>query len=194
MDRMDSESNTPENYLQKVCEGLEELRRGNKNDIRESQIEAVQGLNKITSDLNKYLFTVATFLIPILFSLVTLNEIRQKLDQKDGVLIALATIFLFVSLTLGFIHMVSESKFFKKTIYNADKKLKLWSSISFWPSAPLPNKVREYVDEYDSIKKKVDEISDEIESESTNIFLIGQGTFSLIGILLIIVVIFGKIP
>ncbi len=181
-------------YLLKVCEGLEELRKGNKADIRESQIEAFNGLNKVTSDLNKYLLTVSTALIPIIFSLVTINEIRQKLNQRDGALIAVAIIFLFASLVLGFIHMISESRFFKKWIKFEDKKLKLWASTSFWPSAPIPTKIKEYIDEYDLIRKKVDEISTDMEKESTNIFLIGQGAAWLVGVLLVIIVTLGKLP
>jgi len=189
----DTFKNDP-NYLLKVCEGLEELRRGNKNDIRESQVKQVDGLNRVISDINKYLLTVATALIPIIFSLVTINEIRQKLNQKDGNLIAAAIVLLFISLVFGFIHMITESSFFRKGIRSEEKKLKMWSSTSFWPGVPSPSKIKEYIEEYDSIKKNVDKILSEMPMESTNNFLVAQGVSWLLGLLFIVFVIFGKLP
>ena len=182
------------NYLLKVCEGLESLRQGNKNDIRESQIEAFNGTNKIVSDLNKYLFTVGTLLIPILFSLVTIGDIRQRLDQRDSVLIMLSLVFLFTSLVSGFVHMISELKYFRKWLKNQDKKLRLWATTSFWPSDPSPEKIKDYINDYDSLKQKSDDIALEMEKESTMIFLIFQGVFWFIGIIPIVIIIFRYLP
>lgn len=145
-------------YLSDTCKALEELRRANKDDIRQSQTQAFLGANKVVSDLNKYLFTVATLLIPILFSLVTVDEIRKRLNPGDNILIILSIFFLFLSLILGFIHMFSEYKFFRKWLKNEEKKLKVWSSTSFWPGAPSADKINEYIKEYDSKKLRVDDI------------------------------------
>jgi len=189
----DTLKNNP-NYLLDVCKGLEELRRGNKNDIKQSQIEAFLGANQVVSNINKYFFTVATLLIPIIFSLVTIDEIRRKLNQGDSVLVVLSIIFLFLSLIAGFIHMLVEYKFFRKWLKEEDRKLKLWSSTSFWPSVPLPDKIKDYINEYDSTKSKTDDISSEMEQESQTIYLIAQGTFWFIGVVSIICIIFRQLP
>src|SRR5690606_28746680 len=120
------------NYLLKVCQGLEQLRVGNKSDIRQSQTEAYHGENKVLSDLNKYLFGFATLLVPIIFSLSSVDEIRKNLDNSDGLLIELSLIFLFSSLIAGLMHIISEYKFFNRWHKNQDKKLKRWATISFW--------------------------------------------------------------
>lgn len=191
---MDNKLPDDPNYLLRVCEGLEQLRRGNRDDLRQSQVEGVQSHNRVVSDINKYLLTVATALIPIIFSLVTINEIRRKLNQRDDTLIEMALIFLFASLVFGFAHMISETLFFRKAIKSANRRLKLWASISFWPGSPTLGKVKEYLDEYELLREKTADISSEYVNESTNIFLILQGVSWLTGVLLVIVVTIGKLP
>lgn len=185
--------NNPE-YLLRVCQGLEELRKGNKEDIRQSQIEAFEGGNKVVADLNKYLFSVATIVIPIIFSLTTIKEIRQILDQRSALLIKLSIISLFSSLFFGFFHMISEYNFFKIWLQNTEKKLKKWSSVSFWPGAPIPSKIKEYINEYETIKSQVDEIGADIERESSKINLILQAVFWSIGVLFITSATFYLLP
>lgn len=181
-------------YLLRVCEGLEQLRVGNKNDIRQSQTEAYLGGNKVVSDLNKYLFSFTTVLIPVIFSLLSVTEIMKSLDKFDGLLIQLALVFLFSSLLAGLLHMVAEYKFFDKWLKNQNSKLKLWSSTSFWPSAPIPSKIEEYITEYDSMKKQADDIEDEMQNKSYLTNLIMQCVLSLTGILFLIITIFRILP
>lgn len=191
--KRDNLKNSPD-YLLNVCKGLEDLRQGNKEDIRQSQIEALVGGNKVVSDLNKYLFTVATLLIPIIFSLLGVNEIRERLDQRDSVLIGASIIFLLLSLVGGFLHMISEIRFFKRWLKNTERRLKLWASISFWPSVPTADKIKDYIKEYDSIKSRTDDILSEMEEESTRIFIFSQGIFWVAGIVLIAIIAFRQLP
>ncbi|QQG41859.1 MAG: hypothetical protein HYV90_00905 [Candidatus Woesebacteria bacterium] len=177
-------------YLLEVCQGLEQLRVGNKSDIKQSQVEAFLAGNKVVSDLNKYFFGFATLLVPIIFSFSTVDEVRQKLDKSDSLLLELSLIFLFSSLVSGLLHMASEYKFFKRWLKNQDKKLKQWASVSFWPSTPTPSKISQYLNEYESIKKETEIIDMENESESNLVHLIMQGTFWLIGIMLLIITVF----
>ena len=152
------------------------------------------GGNKVVSDLNKYLFTVATLLIPIIFSLLGVNEIRERFDQRDDILIGASIIFLLLSLVGGFLHMISEIRFFRKWLKNTERRLKLWASISFWPSVPTADKINDYIKEYDSIKARTDDISSEMEEESTMIFIFSQGIFWVAGILLIAIIAFRQLP
>ena len=180
--------------MRSVCEGLERLRIGNKSDIRESQIEAFTGINKLTSEINKYLFTIATLLIPIIFSLVTIDIVRQKLNKGDSTLISYSLVFLLLSIIAGFIHMLAEYKFFRKWLGLEEKKLKQWSLISFWPGVPAPEKIKDYINEYNQAKNKVDEISLDMEKESSIIYLILQGFCLVIGIASIGIIVFRLLP
>jgi len=183
------------NYLLDVCKGLEELRRANKDDVKQSQLEAFAGANTITSNLNKYLFTVASLLIPIIFSLISVNEIKQRLNQGDSVLIVLSLSFLFLSLIVGFIFMISEYMYFKKWLKNTERKLEKWSSSSFWPcTPPSAGDINGYLTEYNLLKSRTDEISLEMEKESSSVFLIIQGFCWLIGVVLMICTIFRQLP
>ena len=193
MDKDSLKSNS--DYFLSVCKGLEDLRRGNKEDIRQSQIKALEGGNKVVSDLNKYLFAVATLLVPIIFSFVTINEARERLTTTDSFLITLSIVFLLFSIGAGFSHMITEYLFFKKWLGNQDRKLKLWATVSFWPGAPLPEKIKDYIQEYNSIKARTEDIASEIEKEeSPVIYLILQGVFWLIGVTPLIFIIFSKLP
>lgn len=177
-------------YLLEVCKGLETLRQDNKRDIRESQKEAVSGANKTLSDLNKYLFTVATLLIPIIFSLVGIKDIRESINPEDSILLKEAILFLFISLLIGFCHMMSEVGFYRKWLMNAEERLKLWSSISFFPGVPTAKQVGKYIKEYEGMIVKIDSISSEMKKQSTTIFIFLQGIFWTIGVILIVIVAF----
>ncbi len=137
-----------EQYLTDTCKGLEELRVSNKRNLRESQVIALNSLNKTLSDINKYFFTISTLLIPIIFSLINLPEIKKRLSNGDGVLIKMSLIFLMLSLLFGLIHMLADYKFYKKWLQNLEKKLEKWSAISFWPGNPLPEMVIKSVSRY----------------------------------------------
>lgn len=181
------------NYLIGVVEGLEELRRGNKDDIRQSQIHAHELLNTTVSSLNKYFFTIASLLVPLLISLVTVNDVRQRIDAKSSVLIAISLISLTASVVIGVGHIVSDYHFLKGWYKEESKKLKLWSK-SFWPGVPIPSKIEGYIEEYNSTLEQVDKVTAAMDHQSTNIYIIGQGTFLFIGIFLIAIIVFRLLP
>jgi hypothetical protein len=191
---MDKDLKSDRDYLRSVCEGLERLRIGNKSDIRESQIEAYTGVNRITSELNKYLFTLATLLIPIIFSLITIDIVRQKLNKGDSTLISYSLVFLLLSIIAGFAHMFAEYKFFKKWLGIEERKSKQWSLISFWPGVPAPEKIKNYINEYDQAKNRVDEISLDMEKESPTVYLILQGFCLFFGLASIGIIVFRLLP
>lgn len=180
-------------YLIGIPKGLEELRRGNKEVIRQSQIFAVSEINKIVSNLNRYFFTIALLLIPIIFSLVTLSNVREILNNGDSVLISEAFIFLLASLLCGLAHMLHEYFYWKKAEINFENQIKTWS-VSFWPGVPLPSKIAGYIEEYNKTVKKVDEISAKLPKETLPIFLILQFTFLFIGIAQLASIAFRLLP
>ncbi len=191
---MDKSLKDDRDYLRSVCEGLESLRVRNKTEIRESQIKAYNGVNKITSDLNKYFFTLSTLLIPIIFSLVSVNVIRQRLNKADSMLITISLLFLIVSIIFGFVHHRVEYIFYVKMLKNKTKQLKMWSAISFWPADPSPEKIRNYFNEYESIRKKTTEIEEEMEVSSSLIPFVLQGFCLLVGIMSIMSIVFRILP
>lgn len=181
-------------YWWSVCEGLERLRIGNKNDIRQSQTEAFEELNKVVGNFSKYLFTIAALLIPIIFSLVTSDSIRKRLDQRDSVWISVALILLSASLVAGLVHMISEYKYNKNWLKNCEKRLKIWASSSFWPSVPTPENIGKYMMEYEETRNKTDEIQSEIDRQSNLLFLVLQGIFLLFGMAPLVMVAIKLLP
>lgn len=180
--------------LRDICKELENSRKDNKSADREAQIEALHSLIITISNFSKYIFTIVTLLIPIIFSLVTNNDIKNHLDQRDSVLIIGSLIFLFVSFLLGLTNMVFEIIFYRKWLKNQNKKLQLWSSTTFWPADTRPEKVQGYIKEHNSLVKMANEIEESLEKESSFIFLIGQVVFLIIGIIPIIIIIFRQLP
>lgn len=172
-------------YLSDICKGLEDLRQGNKSDIRQSQIEAFSASNTVLSDLNKYLFYATTLLIPLIFSIVGIESFKNKLTQGDIALIKASLVFLFFSLIVGFCHMISDVIYYRKWQKNTERQLKLWSTTSFWPGVPIGSKIEDYINEYESIRSRTDDIASEMESQSTIIFILMQGIFWMSGAVLI---------
>lgn len=189
--QMDTQSSR-ENKLIDICKGLEQLRVDNKASIRQSQIEALRTANMTVVNINKYLLTVATLLVPIIFSFTTIREISRTLNSTDGLLLKISLVFLGASIAFGFIHMFFEVKYYRDWLKNDTSKLKLWSSTSFWPGNQ--NKAENYVEEYNSIKKEVDNISSEQPGESSNIPILFQGTFWFMALVFLAIVVWHLLP
>lgn len=169
--------------LERIIVGLEELRKNNKADIRESQIYVLTSLNNSLSAINKYFFSLATVLIPIVAGLAGFKEVRINLEDVERVALAESIILILLSISCGFLHMLYDIEFFRFWLKNADERLKLWSSSSFYPGNPL--KAKDYVEEYENIKNRTDQLQDLREKESTTFPLFLQGLFLSLAILLI---------
>lgn len=176
-----------------LCKGLEDLRRGNVESIKQSRQIAFDGGNSAESNINRQLINAAALLIPVVFSLGSVQEIRSQLNQTNSLMVKISLIFMLVSLLLGLIHIYEDHVFYKKWFKLEEKKLKPWASTSFFPSDPA--KIRAYLKEYESIKKQIDCMDSEVESsETTKIFLIIQSIFWLIGVLFLIIATFQLLP
>jgi hypothetical protein len=169
-----------------VAKGIESLRQGNKSDLRESQVYALAAHNKSISDINKYLFTIASLLIPLVASLIGIEDIRKNLNQVDKAIIIESIVLIIFSVLFGFIHTITDALFFKTWLDNVEERLKLWSTTSFWPTNP--SNVANHLDEYESLRKKADHIQDKIARTSSRLPIFIQGLCLLFAILLIAVV------
>lgn len=173
-------------YLVESVKALEELRSGNKDDIRVSQVMAVESANRTVTAINKYLFSISSVLIPFFTALVSFDELSRNLTNTDRGIAVTSLIFLGASLVFGLLHMVTDVIFYRFWVKDQDQKLKIWSSTSFFPSNPF--KIKDYIDEYDLMKTRSDKISENTMQESLHIFLFLQGLFVLASLVLILVV------
>lgn len=150
--------------LTDITKGLENLRQGNKSDLRESQVYSLTSLNQTVSNINKHFFLIATLLIPYAGALVGIDEINSKLDEVDRMLTFEMLALVLASILFGILHMIEDVKFYKSWLENVDARLKIWSSSAFWPSNL--NKAKDYVEEYSKKQEKTDKIQESAKKES----------------------------
>ncbi|MBI4057848.1 hypothetical protein HY405_00835 [Candidatus Microgenomates bacterium] len=177
-----------ENNLKDLSKALEELRKDNASDLRESYLFAVSSANQIWLETGKTLFSVSALIIAIFAAVLGLKEVKEALDVSARVFIGHSLILLLLSMISGFLHMLAETNFFVERSKNIAKQYRIWSSTSFWPSDP--NRMVESIDEYNKMKQKTDTLESSLDPKSTDFFLYLQGIFGATAFLGILIVIF----
>lgn len=172
---------------QELLKALENLRRDNKQDIRDSQIEAFREINKLSSDFNKYLFTFTTLFISLVFSIFGFTDFLEKITAGERFAILEALLFFLMSMMFGFMHIVSNIGFHKQWLVNTEERLQIWSTTSFFPG--VVHNFEKYLDEYDSMKVNAEDLSKELKKESSKLYIVIQAMLWFIGLIHIIWVI-----
>lgn len=174
------------------CKGLEDLRRNIVSSINEGRLIALSGGNKAESDINKQLINAAAFLIPVVFSLANIQEVRQHLNPTSGLMIKISIIFMFFSLLSGFVYILFTKLFYDKWVKLQENKLKPWATISFFPADP--KKLESYLQEYEEVRKLVNSMGGIEPDVASTISLFVQATLWIIGVVFLIIVTFQLIP
>lgn len=165
---------------------LERLRADNQKRLHDAAFQWNKLANNRSSELSKYLFTIASLILPLSLIPVTNAEITASLALESKSFLVFSWSFFVLSLAAGIVHLRKESNFFNKWAKQENERSLVYST-GIFTTKP--------VDAYGRLNE-MNEASSKLAkmpADSDTTFLLFQQILLVLGIAMIGLVLVSKL-